>query len=547
MKSKWSHQRRKVIAILILTLMVSSSALGQVDNTPTEEQEIFPFASGRTLDYSEDFIEIADDGIYDSQGNVVTIIKPSIPKIDPNQKLLSPIEEYQQTILNNWGSKKDFTESRLTGIKQNLEQEMLNFVGLEKKIDQIEKSFEPLREELKSLEEQIDTMNKQIGQSKYKIQNAELQIAEKEIDLKDAINELKVSEARLNIQEKAVLDYIELVYQEEEKFLDYETSGSSTLKLLLADNSVSENLMGKEYSKILENTGRQVFYDLHFQKIALEEKKQDIEKEKQILDELHDSLNDEKRILEEGRATKKELLEETLGEEQRYQELLDESIQQQLESAIAIQNMKDNISYIESKLDLLNDSLVKAEEITKQPGDNLEVEILHQEIESQFSILPQLDRVPDQPEFDWPVPPIAITAEFHDEHYPKKWGQHNAVDLRAKQYTEIKAPENGYVFQAKDNGMGYSYIILAHKNNLVTVYGHVSDIMVKAGTVVKKGDVIGLSGGTPGTKGAGLQTTGPHLHFEVWENGEPVDPLNYLPIFELPLEQIPDKYLGEVK
>ena len=151
--------------------------------------------------------------------------------------------------------------------------------------------------------------------------------------------------------------------------------------------------------------------------------------------------------------------------------------------------------------------------------------------------------VPKVQAFIWPVPPVAITAYFHDPSYPKKWGVHNAVDIRAKQYTEIHAPANGYVFQTKDNGMGYSYIILAHKNKLVTVYGHVSEILVKPGTVVKQGDVIGLSGGMPGTKGAGWQTTGSHLHFEVWHDGEQVDPLDYLPVMELPIEYIPDKYL----
>jgi murein DD-endopeptidase MepM/ murein hydrolase activator NlpD len=66
---------------------------------------------------------------------------------------------------------------------------------------------------------------------------------------------------------------------------------------------------------------------------------------------------------------------------------------------------------------------------------------------------------------------------------------------------------------------------------------------VEEGQLVQPGDVIGLSGGAPGTRGAGWMTTGAHLHFEVLENGEHVDPLDHLPIDELPIEYIPDKHL----
>jgi len=71
-------------------------------------------------------------------------------------------------------------------------------------------------------------------------------------------------------------------------------------------------------------------------------------------------------------------------------------------------------------------------------------------------------------------------------------------------------------------------IRLAHRGGFITAYGHVSQFLVEPGERVYAGEPVALSGGMPGTKGAGVMTTGAHLHFEVIKGGVHVDPLEFL-------------------
>jgi murein DD-endopeptidase MepM/ murein hydrolase activator NlpD len=84
----------------------------------------------------------------------------------------------------------------------------------------------------------------------------------------------------------------------------------------------------------------------------------------------------------------------------------------------------------------------------------------------------------------------------------------------------------------------------------MTVYGHISSMMVKEGQVVSQGDIIGLSGGMPVTLGAGYMTTGPHLHLEFIQDGAYVDALRFLPLEALSSEAVstlPESYMESWK
>lgn len=131
------------------------------------------------------------------------------------------------------------------------------------------------------------------------------------------------------------------------------------------------------------------------------------------------------------------------------------------------------------------------------------------------------------PSFQWPVEPtLGVSAHFHDAMYKKRFGmEHEAIDIPVLQGSVVFAAAPGVVVKVSDNGKGYNSLVISHDGGLSTLYGHVSAFLVQEGDVVFAGQPIALSGGTPGTNGAGRMTTGAHLHFEMMRDGVHIDPL----------------------
>ncbi|HEY0156747.1 MAG TPA: peptidoglycan DD-metalloendopeptidase family protein [Thermoanaerobaculia bacterium] len=100
-------------------------------------------------------------------------------------------------------------------------------------------------------------------------------------------------------------------------------------------------------------------------------------------------------------------------------------------------------------------------------------------------------------------------------------GQHNAIDISSAVGAPIRSPADGIVVKAEwANGYG-NVIYISHGYGYSTRYGHLSSFGVRAGQRVKRGDVIGSVGSTG-------RSTGPHLHYEVRVNNNPVNPLEYI-------------------
>jgi hypothetical protein len=120
--------------------------------------------------------------------------------------------------------------------------------------------------------------------------------------------------------------------------------------------------------------------------------------------------------------------------------------------------------------------------------------------------------------FTWPSPRRAISGwYFRDPANPG----HNGLDIAADMYDPISAAAAGTVSFAEFSGGYGNLVILKHAGGWQTWYAHLSLFSVTAEQEVQQGEVVGAAGSTG-------YSTGPHLHFELRYQGEPVDPLVYL-------------------
>ena len=100
--------------------------------------------------------------------------------------------------------------------------------------------------------------------------------------------------------------------------------------------------------------------------------------------------------------------------------------------------------------------------------------------------------------------------------------KHYAVDVVTVKDSPVKAVADGTVIFAEWTAATGYVIILKHDNNLISVYKHNAMLTKDQGEIVKAGEVIGTVGNT------GELTTGPHLHFELWRDGFPVNPTSFI-------------------
>ncbi|MBD3258509.1 peptidoglycan DD-metalloendopeptidase family protein [candidate division GN15 bacterium] len=98
---------------------------------------------------------------------------------------------------------------------------------------------------------------------------------------------------------------------------------------------------------------------------------------------------------------------------------------------------------------------------------------------------------------------------------------HRGVDIANHQGTPVVATADGVVKEYGSYGRMGKMLVIDHGFGFITRFGHLANIKVKRGQKVERGQLIA-------TMGSSGRTTGPHLHYEVWRNGKPLNPMNFI-------------------
>jgi murein DD-endopeptidase MepM/ murein hydrolase activator NlpD len=358
---------------------------------------------------------------------------------------------------------------------------------LERTIEVYKKKADQKRLESVSLSNQMAILDNRTLQVKtdieatvVKVDTLDLQVQTLELEIEDA-------EREIYSQKEIIATFLRDIHQR---------GGKNFVEILATYDSFSDFYNQLQSLRIIEKDVVQSARVLQVAKGALDEKKSSATARIASLAVLQESLVERQLDLDDQASYKEALLASTQASELQFKTL--------------VNNLKSQYREIESEI------------------SNIEKQV-RARLDAEDKLNGRVDGDPRK--LSWPTGSRYITARFHDPEYPYRHiFEHNAVDIRGAQGTPIRAAAAGYIARAKrcSSASCYAYVMIVHSGGLSTVYAHLSSITVNADQFVTRGDIIGYSGGTPGTVGAGPFVTGPHLHFEVRRNGIPVNPLNYL-------------------
>ena len=361
--------------------------------------------------------------------------------------------------------KKQDTLDKIKDIKSDISDTKKRISDLENSKSNLETYISKLDQEANNLAKQIDKLNKDIEAKKEEITVATEELAEAEATAAQQYEDMKKR-----------IQYL------------YENGNPSYLELFLTSESMADFLNKSSYAEQVTAYDRSMLEEYIAQKQAVEEKKKQLETEKEDLDAMADAASEQKKTVDG-------LIKSKTAQIQSYQDQIDS------ENSNAAE-YKADLTKQQKLLDQIEQQIAAAAAANAQAGDG----------DGGAS------------GFLWPCPSSKrITSGFGNRAQPTAGAStnHKGIDIGASYGASIIAAAGGRVTTAAYSSSAGNYVVISHGNGLSTVYMHCSALYVSAGQTVSAGQSIAAVGSTG-------YSTGNHLHFGVIKNGSYVNPLGYV-------------------
>lgn len=347
----------------------------------------------------------------------------------------------------------------------------------------VEKQRSQIQQERDRVQKQQQAAKTRIGTLRQNLQVTDVQIKDNQYRLQLAKKKLKELQADLAIAERT--------YQKRQsgavarlRFLQRQ-QGSQGWAVLLQSQNLNDFLDRRYRLRKVYQSDRKALAQLTAESRDLVEQRQQVEQQKNQIALLAQQLLAQKSELQAQTQSEQELVER-LRSDQSALEAAEAQLAQDSEDLtqlilqrVAEQRAKDAAAGRGSVV-------IRGTGLMSLPSDG-----------------------PITSSFGWRVHPILGYERFH-----------SGTDFGADYGSTIRAANTGIVIYAGWYGGYGNAVVIDHGNSITTLYGHASELYVAEGQVVQRGQAIASVGST------GL-STGPHLHFEVRQDGEPVDPMNY--------------------
>ena len=393
---------------------------------------------------------------------VTLLIKAETPKVSATSlsSITSESIREKEDQIAQARREQENLKSGLTDL-QNLKQE------LESKRTSLSNYVAELDGNLAAIEANIAELNRQI--------------ADKENELIQTQAELEAAMAQETQQEDSLIGHIRYVYEE---------GAPQAMDILLAAGSFSDFLNKADYVEKVMSYERMMLESYRATREYVELCKQQTELERQILDQTKANAQTEQQNLEE-------LIDQKNRDIVSYESDISNKEQ-------AIRELEQDIAAHEEEISAL-EAAIAAEK--KRLLANNGTVLTYDGGMFKFP-LASYTRISD--EYGPRIHPTLGVEQFH-----------NGVDFAAPKGTAIYAAYDGKVVAATYSASMGNYVMIDHGDSLYTIYMHASELYVKEGDVVVKGETIAAVGSTG-------RSTGNHLHFSVRLNGSYVSPWNYL-------------------